>query len=459
MHSSTQDGGDSASVHSAQGANNTPTIVETVQEGGSEDSLEEHQDSQEVVNLGDAVRVDLHNDADSGYDSGLQDLVVNADDPGQANFVMSVGALGNAGGTPLDGSHDMSFGESTVDEEFTIDGEDSASIMAAYSIPLTYNQNDLNVDDSTIVDPEVIGELMSWRSVVDPQSPTSTVQFNEQVAVQHCVIGSPTSTSGTNAIASAENTVGAEPSDSTQGDPVSTQGGPPPSQGGPPPSQPAGDANAGNSPSSTGSNGNGGNQGGTNSGNGPQGPTPDSNYLDKLVFVCSTAGGPLQHWGIEGRLRAGSVFQLMGPDDNLRLRSFRMLVRPDFVERIMHNMHFVYQHNNRGRVRAIIDGMSLFMLSLPNATLMPGNLTVLEDHTQSSDEICRLLVQHLKCADTLAPEQLPLEVPLLPFSERMHTHQHAVTGSFECVKKVNGANVIEIPHCTTLKATGLLSCL
>jgi len=97
-------------------------------------------------------------------------------------------------------------------------------------------------------------------------------------------------------------------------------------------------------------------------------------------------------------------------------------------------------------VRAIIDGMSLFMLSLPNATLMPGNLTVLEDHTQSSDEICRLLVQHLKYADTLAPEQLPLEVPLLPFSERMHTHQHAVTGSFECVKKVNGANVIEIPH-------------
>jgi len=36
-------------------------------------------------------------------------------------------------------------------------------------------------------------------------------------------------------------------------------------------------------------------------------------------------------------------------------------------------------------------------------------------------------------------------VPLLPFGERMHTHPHVVVGSFECVKKVNDANVIEIP--------------
>jgi len=188
------------------------------------------------VNLGDEVRVDLHNNTDSGYDSGLRDLVVNADDPGQVNFVISVGALGNASGTPLDGSHDMSFGESTVDEEFTVDGEDAASIMAACNIPTTCNQTDPNVDNSAIVDPEVIGELMPRRSVVDPRSPTSTVQFNEQAAVQHYVIGSPASTPGMNATASAGNMEGAEPSGSTQGDPISTQGGPPLSQGGPPPS-------------------------------------------------------------------------------------------------------------------------------------------------------------------------------------------------------------------------------
>jgi len=64
MHSPTQDGGDSASAFSALGANGTPTIVETVQEGGLEGSLEE-------VNLSDDVRVDLHNDTGLGYDSRL----------------------------------------------------------------------------------------------------------------------------------------------------------------------------------------------------------------------------------------------------------------------------------------------------------------------------------------------------------------------------------------------------
>ena len=280
--------------------------METVHEGGSEDSLEE-------VNLSDDVRVDLHNDTGSGYDSGLRGLVVNTDDPGQANFVMSVGALGNASRTPLDGSQDVSFSKSTVNGEFTIDGgEDTAPIMQAYNVPTAYNQNDLNGVNSTIVDPEMVGALMSRCSVVDPRSPTSTVQFNNQFAVQHYALGSPASTSETNPTTSAGNTGGAEPSSSPQSDPTS-------SHGGTPSSQPLGDANTGNSPSSTGLNGNNGNQRSTNNSNGPQGPTPDRNYLNKLVFTYSTTGGPLQHWGIEGRIRAGDVVHFTGPDTNLRL--------------------------------------------------------------------------------------------------------------------------------------------
>jgi len=154
-----------------------------VQESGSEDSLEQFQDSLEEVILGDDVRVDLHNNAGSGCDSGLQNLVVNTDDLGQANFVMSVGALGNASGTPLDRSHDMSFGESTVGKEYIVDeGEDETSIVAEHNVPTANNQND------PIMDPEMIGALMSRCSVVDPRSPTLTVQFNEQVAVQHCYL-------------------------------------------------------------------------------------------------------------------------------------------------------------------------------------------------------------------------------------------------------------------------------
>ena len=94
----------------------------------------------------------------------------------------------------------------------------------------------------------------------------------------------------------------------------------------------------------------------------------------------------------------------------------------------------------------IINGMSFFMLSRPNVTLMSANLTLLENHVRSSEEICRLLALHLEYANKLAPEQLPLEVPLLPFDKRMHPHPYAVIGSVECVKKVDDANVIEIPY-------------
>jgi len=85
MCSPTQDSGDGARAFSAPGPNNTPTIVETVQEGGSEDSPEE-------VDLSDDARVDLHSNTGSGYDSGLRGLVINTNDPGQAKFVLSVGA-------------------------------------------------------------------------------------------------------------------------------------------------------------------------------------------------------------------------------------------------------------------------------------------------------------------------------------------------------------------------------
>jgi len=251
----------------------------------------------------------------------------------------------------------------------------------------------------------MIGALMSGGSVMDPRSPTS-VRFNEQVAVTEHVLGSPASTSGTNPATSAGNTGGAEPSGSMQGDPTS-------SQGDPPSFQPKGDANAGNSPSSTDSNRNNGNQGGADDSNDPQDLVPDRNYLDKLVFTYSATGGPLQHWGIESRIRAGDVVHFVGPDANLRLRSVQLLLRPDITEQVTNNAHFAYQHNDGLRVRTIVNGMSLFVLSRPNAARTPGNFTVLEDYVQSSKEICRLLVGHLEHADALAQEDLPLKVPLL----------------------------------------------
>jgi len=63
------------------------------------------------------------NDADSAHESGLQGLAIDANYQGQANFALTVGALGNVSDTQVDGSQDMAFRESAVGE-FTIDGDE-----------------------------------------------------------------------------------------------------------------------------------------------------------------------------------------------------------------------------------------------------------------------------------------------------------------------------------------------
>jgi len=172
MHSSSSDSGDRASVFSNWEANNNPTIVETVPEGDSDndDQWPEGQWPEGdglAEDLADDAQVDLSTRPSSAptetgavYDSGLQDLVIDTNDPGRADFVISVGALGNASGTPLDGSQNMSFGERAVDEKCTIDGNNDNEGMLVHSgseSSTSYNTPS-GFDPS---DPEVIADLMT----------------------------------------------------------------------------------------------------------------------------------------------------------------------------------------------------------------------------------------------------------------------------------------------------------
>jgi len=109
-------------------------------------------------------------------------------------------------------------------------------------------------------------------------------------------------------------------------------------------------------------------------------------------------------------------------------------------------MHYVYRHNDKNRVRAIINGMPLFVLKVPNTQMTPGNVTMLEDYVGSSQEVCRILSRHLAHANTLPPDQLPLKVPLLFYAERMQTHPYVVMGSFDYAKKVDDTNMVVIPY-------------
>jgi len=360
--------------------------VETVQEGGSDDDEEWPE-----VNLNPRLS-DPHDNANSMYDSGLQELIIDTVDPGRADFALNVGALGNASGTPLDGAQNVSFGESTVNEGCAIDGGEGNEAVA-----LSYNCQDPS-------DPEVIATLMTRRAVADPRSP-STIRFNEHVTVAEYSPNhspNPLRTLGAAASTLMENLGGACVTGSAQGNPTL-------SQGDPSLSQPDGNANAGGDPNSNNSNGNDGNQGGSSTNNDPPGPGPDGNYLDKLVFTYSTMGGPLQNWGIEGTIKVAEVVQFT-PDasaqnpNQLALSSVQRLVRPDIVDRVTDHVHFNNQHNDKPRVQAIINGMDVFMLTAPNTRGASDNVTMLDDHERLSEEMCRILIGHLLYAETLSPD-------------------------------------------------------
>jgi len=155
--------------------------------------------------------------------------------------------------------------------------------------------------------------------------------------------------------------------------------------------------------------------------NGPQGPNPSGGRLHKLVFAYQTMGGPLQNWGIDGTIQVTEVVRFT-PDVNspvpnqLALNSVRHLVRPDIVDRVTDHVYFNNQHDDKPQVRAIINGMDVYVLIALNTPITLDNLTMLEDDVRSSKELCSILVGHLRYAETLPPNRLPWEVPIILYA-------------------------------------------
>jgi len=344
--------------------------------------------------------------------------------------------------TPLDGSQNMSFGENATNRRHSVDGNNGDDGM------ITHSGSESSMSYATpsgydLSDPETLADLLTRPPMPSTRSPTSTIQFNEQVMVTEYTRGGVTSTTTGN-LGGADNT---RPSSSLPGSDALRQhanaGGDSNSNGNPNGSPNSGDSNRSNSNS---------NQGGTSGGNDPQDSGPNENDLDKIVLEYRTAGGPLQHWGIQGTIRATELVQFSGVRDPQTyqwvLQSRRHLIRPEIIDQVTDKMHFLYQHNDGNRVRVIINGMPLFVLTVPGKKMTNQNATMLEDHVASTQQMCRILGRHLSFANTLPPDRLPLRVPLLFYGKRMHTHPHVVPRSFDYVTKVDDVNVVVIPYGT-----------
>jgi len=169
------DGGDGASAFSTFDANNNPTITETVLEENSDDGDGWPEGEGLAGDLADDAQVNLiprppgvSDGTGTAYDSGLQtlannatkNLVIDMNDPGQADFVISVGALGNASGTPLDGSQNMSFGENATNRRHSVNGNNGDNGMITYSgsESSTSYATPSGYDPS---DPETLAELLT----------------------------------------------------------------------------------------------------------------------------------------------------------------------------------------------------------------------------------------------------------------------------------------------------------
>ena len=125
-----------------------------------------------------------------------KNLVINTSDPGRSDFVITVGALGNASGTPLDGSHNMSFGEDVAGEEHIVDSAAKSAASRNNWFNRLGNRSGVKADDETVSNtsvrtppkydpsnPEVIGDLLSRPPKPMNHSPISTIKFNEQTVV------------------------------------------------------------------------------------------------------------------------------------------------------------------------------------------------------------------------------------------------------------------------------------
>jgi len=326
----------------------------------------------------------------------------------------------------------MSFGENVLDGMAACSGSESST---SYATPVGYDASD----------PEVIVRLLTQPPKPSTSSPASTIQFNEKVLVTKYSQGGTTSTTIGN-LGGANNN---SPTSSLPGSDALCQhanAGNNPNPSGTPGGAPNGNPNSGNS---NGGNGNG-NQGRTSGGNDPQDLGPIATDLNKILLVYSTVGGPLEQWGIQGTIRVKEFFQFSGArDPNTNewvLQCRRNLIRPEIVDRVSHNTHYVYQHNRYPRVRTIINAMMVFMHTTPGARMNSRNSTMLRDNTESTQQMCCILGRHLAFANTLPQDRLPLRVPIHLHGKHMRTHPHVIVGSFDYVKKVNEANAVVIQY-------------
>jgi len=209
------------------------------------------------------------------------------------------------------------------------------------------------------------------------------------------------------------------------------------------------DSNSDNNSGASSDGGDAGNNddaaGGTRDGDDHQNAGDDVNLIEKIIFSCKMVGGPVSGWGLAGRFQARPLIYIA----NQLVISRGRLIRSMFMDEVTALVQQAFAHNNRVRVRSILDSMDVYMLRGPGqSTEHLANLAVLLDDTQTTQGVCERLLGFVNHARTLSNDELPLEVPLVFFSGRIHQHPHGMIGSFEYLREVadDGTDRVRVPY-------------
>jgi len=74
------------------------------------------------------------------------------------------------------------------------------------------------------------------------------------------------------------------------------------------------------------------------------------------------------------------------------------------------------------------------------------NLALLHDNMQTTQDVCARLAECMNFALDLPDDELPLEVPLVFYGQRMRQHPHGMRGSFNHLQKVGDNGTVVIQH-------------
>ena len=159
----------------------------------------------------------------------------------------------------------------------------------------------------------------------------------------------------------------------------------------------------------------------------------------------------MENWGIDGRIPARDLVQIGRRTlHGCPVECLRLLFRAALIDLIADFTHVLYAHQSRSRIRQILEGLRVFMLSGPTLRAdgpnCGDNYTLLENFTESTDEVCEIVAKFILHAMTTQDIALPVVIPVALIGAHVRKHESGIVGLFEYIKCFDPDGNMVVPY-------------